>query len=92
SYSHVGATLDVSLDELGRPRRLAETFTGSSVFGPTTLSTVVTFVGYGRPVEVVAPLHARILHGGAAARAPSALGDTGRLFERLLFSRGHNDD
>jgi hypothetical protein len=86
SYGGIRAALDVWIDAHGRPRRVQETFTGPSASGPTTMSTLVHFSGYGRAVSVVAP--SRSLVGSArriAPQNPLAAGPGSLLARRLFF-------
>jgi hypothetical protein len=84
AYRRVKASLDVWIDARGRPLRVKETFTGPSAAGPTTMTTVIGFSGYGRPLSVSTPAHTRrVAMGSAPARAPSA--GLGWLLARRLF-------
>jgi hypothetical protein len=84
-YRRVQASLDVWIDMQGRPLRVDESFAGPSASGPTTMTTVVRFTGYGRPVSVPAP--ARSLVGPASATAPEnpLVTAPGSLLARRLF-------
>jgi hypothetical protein len=67
-YRRVRAALDVWIDARGRPLRVHETFIGPSSSGVTTMTTVVRFTDYERPVSVLAP--ARSVVGSRRAIAP----------------------
>lgn len=85
AYRQVTATLDVWLDSRGRPRQVAETFSGPSASGRTTMTTSVRFSGYEQPVSVGAPPsgQVRFTHGAAQANPLAAL--PAALLARLLF-------
>jgi hypothetical protein len=86
AYRGVKATLDVWLDAKGRPQMVKETFTGPSSVGPATLSTVVSFSDYERPVSVQAPPSSVVsFTTGTTAPNPLAAGPA-PLLPRLLFS------
>jgi len=85
-YRRVKATLDVWLDAKGRPRRVKETFTGPSSSGPATMTTVVSFSDYERPVSVKAPPSSIVrFTEGTTPPNPLAAGPA-PLLPRLLFS------
>lgn len=87
AYRAVRATLTVWLDRQGRPRRVAELFSGTSLLGPATLETVTTFFGYGQPVSIQAPSGVRPSAARPGGGSGSLAGNPSRLFERLLFGR-----
>jgi hypothetical protein len=85
-YRRVRAALDVWIDARDRPFQVEETFTGPSASGPTTMTTVVRFTGYERPVSVLAP--SRSIPRSTSAIAPSnplATGPGSVLARRLFF-------
>jgi hypothetical protein len=86
AYRGVGGTLTVWLDRHGRPRRVEETFTGASLGGAASITTVTDFTGYGQPVVVRAPSKL-LVRARRSVLAPSPLAASpSRFFERLLFA------
>jgi hypothetical protein len=85
AYRRVQAALDVWIDARGRPVRVRETFTGPSVSGLTTMTTVVRFTGYGRPVSVRAPIGAIVKSAQGPLPNPLAAGPGSLLARRLFF-------
>jgi hypothetical protein len=84
-YSDVRATLRVSIDSQGRPRRVEETFKA----GATVLVTEVSFSGYGQFVAVQAPPRAQVRAASGIVR-PNPLGaGPGSLLAPLLFFQAH---
>jgi hypothetical protein len=87
TYRHVKAALDVWIDARGRPLRVAETFTGPSSSGRTTMTTVVRFTDYEHPVSVLAPARS-VVGSNRAIAPPNPLGaGPGSLLARRLFFR-----
>jgi hypothetical protein len=85
-YRRISASLDVWVDPRGRPLRVDATFTGSSPAGATTMSTVVSFTGYGSVVSVAAPTGAVVSStAGAAPPNPLGAGPGSVLAHRLFF-------
>jgi hypothetical protein len=84
-YRDVGATLRVSIDRQGRPRRVEETFKA----GATLLLTEVSFSGYGQFVAVPAPPRSLVRAASGIVR-PNPLGTgPGSLLAPLLFFQPH---
>jgi hypothetical protein len=85
SYRRVQASLDVWVDDRGRPLLVAATFTGRSLAGQTTMSTVVRFTGYGRPLAVTAP-ERFVRNPARGVVPPNPLGaGPGAVLARRLF-------
>jgi hypothetical protein len=85
AYRRVRASLDVWIDARGRPLAVDETFTGPSASGPTSMTTVVRFTGYERPVSVLAPAHAIVRSTNAGQPNPLSPGPGSLLARRLFF-------
>jgi hypothetical protein len=86
SYRRVRASLDVWVDDRGRPLLVAATFTGRSLAGQTTMSTVVRFTGYGRPVPVTVPERfVRSAARGVVPPNPLGAGPGAVLARRLFY-------
>lgn len=85
AYRRVRAALDLWVDARGRPLRVDETFTGPSGAGHATMTTVLRFTGYERPVSVLAPANA-VLTRTTRSEVPSPLaGGPGSFLARRLF-------
>lgn len=79
---NVSVAVDVWLDAHGRPRRLDETFVGTSYLGPASVTTHIVFSGYGAPAVVTAPA-GLVSPAPLRVAAPNALGpEPLRLFKR----------
>jgi len=84
AYQQVHATIKVALDGQGRPRRVAESFSGTRA----QITTSVTFTSYGTPVQISAPSRSAVVaRAPLAAPEPLAVSPS-RVFERLLFLSG----
>jgi hypothetical protein len=85
-YRRIQAALDVWLDAQGRPRQVVESFTGPSPSGRATMSTVVRFMDYERPVSVQAPPSSLVkFTNGSGAVNPLAAGPAAVLLRLLFF-------
>jgi hypothetical protein len=79
-------TLDVWLDQAGRPAQVQASFAGRTHLGTNTMRVVTRFAGYGAPVNIRAPAGPVISSRTDTYR--SQLGaDPFRAFLRLLFRR-----
>lgn len=79
-------TLDVWLDQAGRPVQVQATFAGRTHLGTNTMRVVTRFAGYGEPVNIRAPAGPVVSSRTDTYR--SQLGaDPFRAFLRLLFRR-----
>jgi hypothetical protein len=85
AYRRVQAVLDVWIDARGRPVRVRETFTGPTVSGRTTITTIVRFTDYGRPVSVRAPSSAVVKSALGGLPNPLGAGPGSLLARRLFF-------
>jgi hypothetical protein len=82
-YRRVAATLEVWIDDQGRPRQVVETFSAAD----TSLRTVVRFHDYSLPVSVDAPAQSLVRSIGSAVQSNPLGSDPGSLLPRLLFFR-----
>lgn len=85
-YRDVLATLDVWLDQGGRPLRVAEHLAGNSPLGAAALQAVTTFSNYGQRVQIRAPRGAQQSRPLLSRELSPNAQDPSRLFERSLFS------
>jgi hypothetical protein len=85
AYRHGRAALDVWIDARGRPVRVRETFTGPSTTGHTTMTTIVSFTGYGRPVSVPSPASSVVTSTQGPPPNPLAAAPGSLLARRLFF-------
>jgi len=84
-YARVRARIEVWLDHKGRPVRVSALFQRDSAPAGDSLRSVVTFTGYGEPVQILAPSGARRSRGPEGG-APLAFAiDPSALYARLLF-------
>ncbi len=86
-YQTVSATLDVWLDERGRPTRVEATFSGDSRVGAATMAMVLEFREYGAPVTVHAPSKATLSRRTDRTAIGPLGGDPLEPIEILLFGR-----
>jgi hypothetical protein len=86
SYRDIGATLTVWLDRHGRPRRVDETFAGTSSVREASITTVTDFTGYGQPVAVRAPAKLSVTAKHSIVAPTPLAASPSRFFERLLFA------
>jgi hypothetical protein len=84
-YDPVQATVDVWLDAKDRPRRVQTSFAGPARLGAATMTSVIDFSNYGKPVTVRPPAATDVSPRSAASTA--LLGDPLRAVEHLLFAR-----
>ncbi len=87
SYQGVPATLDVWLDDRGRPERVEVRFAGRSRVGEATMRMILEFRQYGLPVIVQSPPGAVISRRTDRAAIRALGGDPVQSLELLLFRR-----